>query len=831
MKTKFLFQTCIAVLVLAGPWLARTALADGDWIIETVDSAGYVDKFTSISGTITAPDGLPVENAQVVCYVGHDGVGNAWTNTNGQYTVTGLLPNRIYRVAAYPPASSSYAITPVDISVSDDPLAGVDIQLNPDGITVSGTVTDNSTGLPLEDVRVGVHISNPAYEFYGGEAYTEPNGFYQIENLPSVCIVEFFIDNEERYARAEIELCLSEDVTGVDFQLQQGASITGTIAAPDGSPVGNAQVICFIGDEWIKHAWTDANGQYTANSLIPGRDYRIAAYPPIETGYMITAVDTFVSTGQHTVDIQFDPNGLSISGTVTDKSTGLPLGNVRLHSYLEDAAYGFYGGETLTDPNGFYELTGLPPVEIGISAFATTMYARFGTNVDLTADATGIDLAIPLVASLSGIIIDTETAQPIPNIEIEYWNDKYATWTNAVTDTRGRFSLTQLPPEIAEIIAMPDIDTGYAWSLPWLATWINIPEASDVENRVIALQKGALVTGYLKHPDGSPLTWMEFDYHHQLTEGWSDTDQNGYFEIRLPLGNHGLSIETDDGYSHHFQTVNITDLSTPVALGDIIIYSQADGSQITGSVSNPTAAPYQGEFEVSAFKAGTTITPDNCMSFCEPSWVELPDFGPYTLNALPQGNYDIYLWLIYENPQGPETIVIRDIIYNVPTGTSNIDLTYDSQGGTLTGRIINQYGDPVLGAAVILTDSTTESFAGLAETDADGQFTVYNFEPGTYTLTAVHPVYLNIELAVTITPGATTEVPTITMDFAGIKQGSDLNGDGRTNIADIAIFSSKWLTTDSDANFDQQGLVQFSDFAALARLWMSQAIWYNEITE
>ena len=47
MKRQFLIQTCIAVLFLAGPWLAGSALAG--WDIETVDSTGDVGTYTSIA--------------------------------------------------------------------------------------------------------------------------------------------------------------------------------------------------------------------------------------------------------------------------------------------------------------------------------------------------------------------------------------------------------------------------------------------------------------------------------------------------------------------------------------------------------------------------------------------------------------------------------------------------------------------------------------------------------------------------------------------------------------------------------------------------------------
>ena len=42
MKKQFVFQTCITVLLLAGPWLAGPALADSAWNIQTVDSTGNI---------------------------------------------------------------------------------------------------------------------------------------------------------------------------------------------------------------------------------------------------------------------------------------------------------------------------------------------------------------------------------------------------------------------------------------------------------------------------------------------------------------------------------------------------------------------------------------------------------------------------------------------------------------------------------------------------------------------------------------------------------------------------------------------------------------------
>lgn len=49
MKRQFFFHICITVLLLAGPWLAGSALADSGWNIQTVDSAGNVGYSTSLA--------------------------------------------------------------------------------------------------------------------------------------------------------------------------------------------------------------------------------------------------------------------------------------------------------------------------------------------------------------------------------------------------------------------------------------------------------------------------------------------------------------------------------------------------------------------------------------------------------------------------------------------------------------------------------------------------------------------------------------------------------------------------------------------------------------
>ena len=75
--------------------------------------------------------------------------------------------------------------------------------------------------------------------------------------------------------------------------------------------------------------------------------------------------------------------------------------------------------------------------------------------------------------------------------------------------------------------------------------------------------------------------------------------------------------------------------------------------------------------------------------------------------------------------------------------------------------------------------------------------------------------------------GAVTAVAPITLDFAGIRQGADISGDGMVDISDLAAFADQWLGADPESDFDADGTVNLADLEVISRMWMSKAIWRN----
>ena len=518
------------------------------------------------------------------------------------------------------------------------------------------------------------------------------------------------------------------------------------------------------------------------------------------------------------------PGTVDVSGRVTDKQTSLPLADITVGCWHEDAEI---WNQTQTDANGQYEIANLPPGFINISAMPQSYYARVGAELELTGDVTDLDFALPVGATFSGIVIDKQTAQPLSDVTLEYWNNLYCIWQETQTDEYGMFLLTNLPPGTSEIEIYSDVATGYAGYL-WGSNWISLSEGQEKSECFMGLSKGALVCGFIKDSNGDPLADIEFGYEGKNSEGWPETDANGYYQIRLPEGTYTIGTDFDDeGFASLNELVTVTDINQSINVPDIIAYDQATGGQISGTVNNAGSYPKNGTFVVMAFEAGTVVNPDNWHTFWNVCIIDMDQAGPFTITALPPGvNYDIYLCIEKETPEDVESIVFRDIAYDVPVGTSGINLYYNSEGYTVSGTTENINNDFVIGGGVLLYDSSTLVPAGFADADSNGQYFIYNVPPGNYTATATHNKYQNTSTPVQVVDG-NVDAGIIVMDFAGEKEGPDLNGDGVVNLGDFAEFANQWLQTGSlEANFDQQGEVDFADFARFAYLWLWQASWY-----
>ncbi|MCX5637851.1 MAG: carboxypeptidase regulatory-like domain-containing protein, partial [Planctomycetota bacterium] len=784
-------------------------------------------------------------------YTTNQPYGGGYTNSDGFYSISGLAAGA-YRVAVstwgtefaqeyYDNIFDYWQAVSVNVSAS-----GVTQNIN-FGLSFAGSITGivhDVNGSPINGILINAHCE--ALNF-GRNDYTDENGFYEMTGLPSGAYrvelatwdassgnyIKQYYNHTIRWEQATlVHVQPGQEISGIDFDLMEGASLSGYVKDTDGIGVENTEIVSFIDGQWYVNVLTDTNGFYKFRGLVPEADCELVANPPDSTDYTIARIFVNIAgIGDYNApDIYLQAGALKVSGRVIDKSTSQPLAGVRVGCYFNEIDLD--GGSTQTDIMGQYTLANLLPGEyLEIWTEPPSQYARIGAGIKLEHNISNLDFSLPAAATLSGKVINADTAEPIADVEIEYGNDRYNCWMSGFSDIEGRFSITSLPDGIAEVMARPTVASGYGWSLPWGSSWVYLDEGQHKSDRIIALHRGALVKGNVKYADNSSAAHIEVSYQGTITEGWTDTDANGRYEIILPPGKYVVATDYDeDELSSLPIDVMVTDQNQTIILPDLVAYDDSSGQTISGYVTSSIGSPAPGILKIEAFLTGAIpAEPNNIKTIKFMSGCALDGSGSFEITALPpDANYDVCLFVIREDLDGIESVAMRDAAANIAPGSTGINLSCDSSGATITGTVVNTYGSPVLGASVVLNDTSGGAFGGLGDVNENGGYTIYNIAPGTYTATATHSKYINASTTIIVTEGATVEADTIVLPFTGDKEGPDLNGDGVIDVPDVAEFSEMWLDSGlSEADFNQDNNVGISDWVRIAENWLGKAIWYQ----
>ena len=386
-----------------------------------------LDPGAVIKGTVFKSDGeTPVTDASlyVAIYSGDPCGGNQWIDyqyidQNGAYEITGLPAASDYFVRVsvdngnYIPEywASSASVRTCDTAgvfalTDGETKEGVNFQLDPGGV-IKGTVFQSDGETPVTDATliVEVYSGDPCGQSEWVQSQwinSDDNGTYEMSRIPtgSNYFVRVSVDEgnylDEWWADpSSVRTCDAAEVfalnegatkTGVNFQLDPGGVIKGTVFQSDGeTPVTDASlyVMIYSGDpcgasEWVDYQWIDSNGTYEISGLPAGANYFVRVSvdegnyldewwaDPVSVRTCDAAALFTLNEGttKTAVNFQLDPGGV-IKGTVF-KSDGLtPVTDVDLQVVI-------YSGDpcgvsdwikdvNIAGGNGTYEIGAIPP--------------------------------------------------------------------------------------------------------------------------------------------------------------------------------------------------------------------------------------------------------------------------------------------------------------------------------------------------------------------------------------------------------------------------------------------------------------------------------------
>ncbi|MFC1777985.1 hypothetical protein ACFL3I_11705, partial [Pseudomonadota bacterium] len=363
---------------------------------------------SQITGTVTA-DGNPVFEYVYFYNSDESYAGFGWSDGNGVYVSRSGLPAGDYYVTNWSSADTSpyWAMVypnvlcgdPCDLSLGalvavngTDDVGGIDFDLiDRNALIITGTVTADGSGVPLEGIRMTVSRKSDGARLRN--AYTDAAGQYQFtlnearDDLVvwtrTVAPQPYFPEvYQDRVCTAgfcdvdEILLGTSIDITTgskiVNISLARSATVSGTLSSsvidgPLGAFEGRARIYRQSDHVQSGIAFTDANGFYRVGGIEPGDYYLLLSgnsnnlidelyddangiyCPQLSCDKSSARVFTVVGTEDVTnIDATLDA-GTQFSGNVSEN--GVPLGNIFINFY---AVTGELVGFGRTDGSGNY---------------------------------------------------------------------------------------------------------------------------------------------------------------------------------------------------------------------------------------------------------------------------------------------------------------------------------------------------------------------------------------------------------------------------------------------------------------------------------------------
>jgi len=399
--------------------------------------------------------------------------GETYTDSTGYYFIDYLLPGQHiigatkegYEENVYPgllDVEADMYYPDIDISIAFVGGTGIG--------TISGTVTDAETGLPLADVSISVSGVFRTFHTAGDGTYlcdSIPDGTYEVVAYTTGYFAQVYPES--------VSVAIDQDTPNIDFALSplgEYGSISGLITdAVTGDPAPNVYVSAY-GALSSGSIWTDSTGLYMIPDLYSG-NYVVSTWS--EYYWSEDYPDSvYVASGENTPNIDFDlvphggPDDGIIAGNVLEEGTLDPVVMGLVIAVTEDESE--FGG-AFTDSTGAYLIQGLASAEYYVFVFAQDYISEFYDNAYTWEEATplipdqyGIEFLLAPCDTGDGMVngIVTDEGVPVEDATVIARRSGEVRAT-ASTDGDGSYTLFGLMSGTYEIAATKVMHLGASY--------------------------------------------------------------------------------------------------------------------------------------------------------------------------------------------------------------------------------------------------------------------------------------------------------------------------------------------------------------------------------
>jgi hypothetical protein len=682
------------------------------------------------------------------------------------------------------------SLTPV--VVSGAPVSGINFALASGGGRIAGTITSSANGNPIVGARVYFIDSGQNVPF--STAITDGSGHY-ISDAGSVTgdvyvvtqNLQGFQDEGWDNHKCTIDGChgsssdpvhvvLGATTNSIDFALDPGGTIAGTVKDINNAPLANVQVITVdTTGERVDEATTDASGNFITSGLPTGTYYLHTrnSLGLVDYLYDNSLCPGFCDETQGTpvgATVGFNHGGINfilppgqvISGTVTAAVGGAPIDGVSIN--ISNAAGNFIDG-TGTDASGHFTSDPLPPGTYFVNTFMNGYVMQLYNNITCA-------LFCPPTNGTPIVI----TNHPVTNVNFSLIATGTGSITGTVTDATNNGVLNGINVQL--LGPNGQFVTSTSTNASGVYTFNSVNTGSYyLRTNATLLQNGTSLVGQL---------------------------YNGVTCLNCQVQTSGGTLVT----------VNVG------AAVSGINFALAHGGAISGTI---TAAPSAAGIGVIAFNsAGVNVGSSSTNQS-----------GVYTIGGLPAGTYyvrtnstvssanpnnPVYVNQLWQGQSCPQAgcVVTSGTPVVVANGATTSGINFNlAQGGVISGRVSDANPNPIVtgfNAVAVQIFSSSGVNLGTVVSDPSGLYRTAALPAGNYFLrTNANAIFVNNQTfafvdqlyngttcvpaclnpttgtPVAATPGTTTDNINFALSRGGMISGSVIDASTGMGVGPIGV--------------------------------------------
>ena len=687
-----------------------------------------------IDGQVVDAEGAPVAGAYIQIQPGpsrDSSLSSLWyltelsSGTDGSFSIRGLLPGGVYKVAAQRPGHGRAEVE-IRTAPAGRPTPPARVVLG-SGVTVTGRIVDER-GNPLEGAEVEIVDAERPFPTGLFKAASDASGAFSIRGL-SPGQYQLTARLQGFAPAAPSGVLIPEGETRLDageLTLEAGAAIEGKVTDARGRPVEGAEVqvspdqestLLFIHQnvEAEPDARSGKDGHFQLSDLEPGRRYSIAVHHPDYPSETVPGVEA--PTAEPIV-VELQP-ARTLSGRVVGPD-GEPVPEAEIMTVVQ-TGFGGFSSSTLgrTDAAGEFRGSGLKPGSLDLHVVARGYRETLwkGVQIPQDRDPEPVTITMEPGALLEGRAVDQE-GNPVakvrvhiqPKVRPEIWTSRRL-FERPVTGADGVFRVEDLAPG--------------EYAVSGLSPELGQSAPADVRlgpgtNRVdLVFERGVEVAGRVVDEEGQPIPSASVQLE-SSSEGRDVRSVGGFSQadgsFRIPSvrdGEYQLAAKAK-GYG----------MSEPRRLR--VAGSRVEGIEVR--LSREATGWISGRILGLSAEALSQLRIDASLDDGE-GWenaVGRPDEqGRFRLLDLRAGPWDV-------NAHQPNGLTLSRETVVEPGAEAVVEFQFP-EGPTFTGRI-SVDSRPLRGADIVATSLESQASFARARTDFEGKFSLGPLKPGLHSL-------------------------------------------------------------------------------------------------